>query len=215
MKPRKMTELSTEAFYRQAVQENESRTGGWSRLYYGTVSGVIKARKFQRAVEVGIGYGLHAKDLLLNTDLTMLTLVDPMKFYPNDGFASDVQASVPKIPGGQFDELAELIRAELAPWPSRYTWLRKESLSVTQEEIPDGSVDCVFVDGDHSYEAVKADLAFWWKKIRPGGMLLGDDYWMEEVARAVQEFASTRDLPLTFAQNPVNPSYQIFQFLKI
>ncbi len=40
----------------------------------------------------------------------------------------------------------------------------------------DGSVDAVWVDAAHGYAFVKADLAAWVPKIRPGGIIGGDDY---------------------------------------
>ncbi len=203
-----------EAYYRNVVYNNENRINGWATCYYGTLTNVINMFNYKTVVEVGIGYGLHAKELLKNSRLEKLYLVDPMKYYPNDGFAVDVMKCVPRIPNNQFNELYELINAELSPWSSKFTWFRKESVTITNEEIPDESVDCVFVDGDHSYEAVRRDLPFWWKKVKKGGALLGDDYWMAEVAKAVHEFAVENNLFLTFAPNPAHPDYKIFQFFK-
>ena len=40
----------------------------------------------------------------------------------------------------------------------------------------DGSIDWIYVDGDHSYEFVKQDLNLWWPKISTGGTICGDDY---------------------------------------
>jgi predicted O-methyltransferase YrrM len=54
----------------------------------------------------------------------------------------------------------------------------------------DASLDFVFVDGEHAYEAVKKDIAAWLPKVRPGGILAGHDYVHEEwsgVIRAVTE----------------------------
>ena len=208
-----MTQL-IEDYYRDVVRMNESGAGGWSTCYYGTVTNIINMYNYKKVVEVGIGYGLHAKELLKNSNLEHLYLVDPTKYYPGDGFATDIMKTIPRVPNNQFNELYELIRNELSPWSSKYTWYRKESLSITNSEIADGSVDCVFVDGDHTYDAVKHDLRFWWKKVRSGGMLLGDDYWMEGVARAVHEFAEENGLIVTFAPNPANESYKIYQFFK-
>jgi len=40
----------------------------------------------------------------------------------------------------------------------------------------DKSLDAVFIDADHSYEAVKLDIINWMPKIRKGGILAGHDY---------------------------------------
>ena len=53
----------------------------------------------------------------------------------------------------------------------------------------DESLDAVFIDADHSYEAVKMDIENWMPKVRKGGMLAGHDYnsaW-PGVIRAVNE----------------------------
>eukprot|EP00971_Amphidinium_carterae_P228524 4532571-Amphidinium_carterae.1 len=38
------------------------------------------------------------------------------------------------------------------------------------------SLDLVFIDGDHSYEAVKRDIALWTPKVACRGILSGHDY---------------------------------------
>ncbi len=52
----------------------------------------------------------------------------------------------------------------------------------------DGFLDAVFIDGDHSYDAVRADLAAWLPKVKPGGIIAGHDYDEAEVAQAVAVF---------------------------
>jgi predicted O-methyltransferase YrrM len=51
----------------------------------------------------------------------------------------------------------------------------------------DGSVSFAMIDGAHDYESVKADIAAWLPKMRPGGWLAGDDIAWAGVARAVGE----------------------------
>lgn len=55
------------------------------------------------------------------------------------------------------------------------------------EYVDEGSLDFVFIDADHSYEAVKADIAAWKSKIKPTGKMLGHDINWESVQRAVAE----------------------------
>jgi predicted O-methyltransferase YrrM len=53
----------------------------------------------------------------------------------------------------------------------------------------DDSLDAVFIDADHSYEAVKLDIQNWMPKVRKGGILAGHDYTYSwpGVVRAVDE----------------------------
>jgi len=92
-------------------------------------------------------------------------------------------------------------------------WHRVNSLDVTDSQIPDGSLDCVFVDADHSYDAVRQDLSFWWRKIRVGGQMLGDDYWMGDVKRAVDEFSLANNVKRELLRKE-NTMYPIFRFHK-
>jgi hypothetical protein len=48
-----------------------------------------------------------------------------------------------------------------------------------------GTCDFVFIDADHTCEAVSRDIRAWAPKIRPGGVLAGHDYCMESVRTAV------------------------------
>ena len=56
--------------------------------------------------------------------------------------------------------------------------------------------DFVYIDADHSYEAVRADLEVWWPKLKPGGLFAGHDYDLKfsGVKTAVDEFAQRAGL---------------------
>jgi hypothetical protein len=60
--------------------------------------------------------------------------------------------------------------------------------------FPDDSADVVWMDGDHEYDSIKADIAAWWPKLRVGGFMGGDDFLMFSVAKAVCEFFAPRYL---------------------
>ena len=200
-------------YYKDIVEKNDNNICGWGPLYYGVLSQVIQQKNFKKVVEVGIGYGTHAKHILKTTDVDTLYLVDPMCFYENDTFVQDILKCEPEIPGNHFNEMYDLIQQELSPWKERVQFIRLPSLSVSDEILKPESIDCVFIDGDHCYDAVYKDLHFWWKKVRPGGQLLGDDFWMESVSRAVNDFAEEMNLLYDFLSKP-GSDYKLFRFKK-
>jgi len=53
----------------------------------------------------------------------------------------------------------------------------------------DDSLDFVMIDAGHDYESVKTDIENFLKKVRPGGMIAGDDHsiYFPGVQRAVSE----------------------------
>ncbi len=56
------------------------------------------------------------------------------------------------------------------------------------ELYKDGSLDFVFINGDHSYDIVKKDIELWVPKVKEGGTLAGHDYFnAPDVKKAVHE----------------------------
>lgn len=66
-----------------------------------------------------------------------------------------------------------LVRA-MARHYGRITLLKGRSVEVAPL-VPDGSLDFVFIDGDHTLAGVEADIHAWRPKVRPGGALTGHD----------------------------------------
>jgi hypothetical protein len=47
--------------------------------------------------------------------------------------------------------------------------------------FPDGYFDWIYLDGDHRYDTVRAELALCDRKVKPGGLILGHDYIKPEI----------------------------------
>lgn len=113
-------------------------------------------------------------------------------------YAVDTWAGTPDDPE-QHDRLyadagdvyADFCRNLKAPIRAgRVTPLRMTSLEGAAELLRrhgPGSFDFVFIDADHRYEAVAADIAAYLPLVRRGGIISGHDYHWDGVARAVQE----------------------------
>lgn len=64
--------------------------------------------------------------------------------------------------------------------------LRMES-TIAAALFPPSSLDFVFIDADHAYERVQADIAAWRTRVRVGGTLAGHDWKLDGVRHAVVE----------------------------
>jgi predicted O-methyltransferase YrrM len=42
--------------------------------------------------------------------------------------------------------------------------------------IEDKSLDFVYIDANHTYQAVKEDIRLWYPKVKSGGLIMGHDY---------------------------------------
>lgn len=69
------------------------------------------------------------------------------------------------------------IRAKAERRLSRYGCVIDARLSVAAaRDVPDGSLDFVYIDGNHGQAAVYRDLVTWAPKVRVGGIVAGHDY---------------------------------------
>jgi len=55
------------------------------------------------------------------------------------------------------------------------TFINADSIK-TAEQFDDGSVFMIFLDADHTYEFLSAELRAWHKKLKPDGILAGHDW---------------------------------------
>jgi predicted O-methyltransferase YrrM len=74
-------------------------------------------------------------------------------------------------------------------------YTRGKSLDVL-EYFKDGQLDFIYIDGDHRYEGVLADLKGWRKKLREGGIMAGHDWSWKSVKMALLEEIGQKDYTL-------------------
>lgn len=138
--------------------------------------------RFPRVVEVGVWRGDMSAALLLGNPELHLVMVDPWE---------DPMTQPPlKKRGRQPTQDALHMRAVNV---TSFAGERREVLRMSSVEAARAmrgrTFDLVFIDGDHSYEAVQADIAAWLPRIARGGWLGGHDYYdiPTGVSRAVDE----------------------------
>ncbi len=76
----------------------------------------------------------------------------------------------------------------------RLTWHIMTSLAAA-EQCEDETFDFVYIDANHRYSEVAADVRAWYPKVKPGGVLCGHDYFTHgSVVKAVDDWASDNNL---------------------
>lgn len=139
--------------------------------------------KFTKGAEIGVCTGRYSRILLDSIPDLQLLGIDP--YTPYKGY-TDFRRK------GTHETNLKLAREATAPFPN-YTLMLAFGHDAAQW-IADESLDFVFIDGNHQYEAVKQDISDWFPKVRRGGIMSGHDYYEFKsgrggVVRAVDEFA--------------------------
>lgn len=127
-----------------------------------------------RGVEVGVFRGALSR-YLLRKGVDRLFMVD--NWLPADEQPKHYKETRDYCAGLAPDEAAAneaLARQVAAASGGRAVVLKMSSVDAARQ-INDGSMDFVFLDGDHSYEGLKADIAAWLPKVRKGGWIGGHD----------------------------------------
>lgn len=169
----------------------------WPRQYYSVTEMLTQISDARTVVEVGVAYGYHARHLLSTIPQIRYTGVDPYKadYDLNDSFTSDVAHIFDANSQDAMNRLHTAVSERLSSeFGDRFRLVRKPSIEAAGD-FADGSVDLIFIDGDHQYGSVRQDLNTWYPKIRPGGLMIGDDYAWPGVERAVKEFSAHQGTP--------------------
>jgi hypothetical protein len=164
-----------------------------------TIAGLLPKRGV--GAEIGVFRGEFSRMVFAAAQPKRLFLVDPWEnsaapehgrsWYgegsPND--MAKIHADVVKTFSAEpYARRVEVVRGRSAPWLAAQA---------------DGSLDFVYIDGDHGYDAVHEDITLSVAKVRKGGVIALDDYglgkwWGDGVVRAVHEALVAQPLILMF-----------------
>lgn len=123
---------------------------------------------FKAGVEIGV-YKAGYTEYFCKAGLKIYA-VDPWLIYPH----------YYAVGGQNRQELIyEGAKKTLAPYDC--TIIRKTSMDALVD-IPDESLDFVYIDGNHDFRYVAEDIYEWSKKVRGGGVVSGHDYFFASEA---------------------------------
>lgn len=122
--------------------------------------------------EIGVWEGDFSAEILRVVRPSRLVLIDPWLFQPE--FAGAWYGGSLMKSQAEMDLVCERVHARFAG-KSGLEILRGKTEEVEAAVAP-GSLDWVYIDGNHDYAHVRRDLAFARRAVKPGGLVLGDDY---------------------------------------
>ena len=149
-------------------------------------------------VEIGVWSGDLSAAILRAVRPVRLHLLDPWAFAPDERYE---QAWYGGARAGSQAEMDEVYKRVLQRFETEIAdgavVIHRSTSAEVAAGFEDASLDWVYVDGNHLYEYVRTDLELFAPKVRPGGLLAGDDYgaagwWDDGVRRAVDRFLVTQ-----------------------
>ena len=200
----RVTASARPRFYRKGNDMTIAEKAGIDRWFnYALFYEFIAGYNFKKYAEVGVFKG-HSISFLAQA----IKNKKGVEIYGIDTWAAP--------------EIKEMYDYNKKHWPEKIqdmiTEIQGESVEVA-EQFEDGYLDFVFLDADHAYEAVKADILAWLPKVRKGGILAGHDYVLSQpgVTKAVNElFGKNKKVQVDYdiEEHNINGEYFLERFPK-
>lgn len=145
-------------------------------------------------VEIGVAEGWYSSKIMELGKVNRMYGVDP--YSPHQGYRDYTRETT-------YNRLQSKAHERLDKYPD-YNFIQAYSVDAVQR-FEDNSLDFVYVDGDHSYEAVIKDITMWIGKVKSGGILAGDDYIKSDrdkrfydVITAVDDYVKFNKIPMLY-----------------
>lgn len=149
----------------------------------------FREKGFKIGAEIGVAEGRFSEILFQNIPDLKLYCVDVWQSYEKGWRGENYQNKVYK----EAKEKLSKYNAEL---------IKKTSVEASLD-IPDNSLDFVFIDGNHIFDYVMTDIIIWARKVKKGGIVSGHDYMFFKnsgVVEAVNKYAEIHKIEINIIQ---------------
>ena len=159
--------------------------------------------------ELGVCKGSNAAILFQYTKPEKIYLVDIWTELCPDGQEWHPQL-IPSY-GNHYDMVSDIFSEEIS---SGRAEMVKEYSTDFLHKLENDSLDWVYLDSNHDYEVVSAEIEICLRKVKSGGRIMGHDYcnfmentWGTSVVRAVNERIQSGDIFMEAISEDRWPSY--------
>jgi len=167
---------------------------GWEGTHWAVLASLIIERKLEKVAEIGVLRGKATRNIFRSPAINVIkdyVAIDPWREWKSQNASSPgLRKYTQKYWDNDYKAVLKYMQ-----WFPQLRVMKLPSLEAAPL-FKDGYFDLVFIDGDHSYDAVIADIKAWIPKVRNGGILCGHDYepvskekksW-QDVIHAVDDF---------------------------
>jgi hypothetical protein len=157
--------------------------------------------------EIGVHLGDFSREIIDIVRPKKLFLIDPWQYESSSEYKQAWYGGLAKGKQHEIDQrynhVKNLFTKEITA--GQVTVLRKKS-DIALAGLTNNSLDWVYIDGNHLYKFVATDLELSLAKVKPGGLITGDDYdeggwWQGSVKRAVDDFIATGKVEVVLIKN--------------
>ena len=158
-------------------------TTGGIRRTRGHLSEFLGEHGFNVGAEIGVRIGRFSRNLCENNPNLKLYCIDPWKGYNA------------KYPDEKQREIYQKYLENIKEYKNIIT-VRKYSMEAVAD-FEDGSLDFVFIDGNHKFDFVMMDIICWSEKVKHGGIIMCHDFYPFDdcgVWNAVRAYTHSHDI---------------------
>ena len=131
---------------------------------------LFKELGFKVGAEIGVYRG-HYSEIMCKGGLKLFS-IDPWIVYSDYKWLRSDQ--------DMMERCYKRAKQRLAHYDC--TIIHKTSMEALKD-FKDGSLDFVYIDGNHGFKSVTEDVYEWSKKVKIGGIISGDDYYNDEIRK--------------------------------
>jgi hypothetical protein len=144
-------------------------------------------------VEIGVFKGNFSDLLLRIAQPKTLHLVDPWISTSSNEHVQSLYSQANRSQSDMDNLYADVQSRFAKQVETGRVVIHRETSESAMSKFGDESIDFVYIDGDHTEQAVDLDLELAFEKIKRHGLICGDDYvlgnwWRGGVVRAVNRF---------------------------
>lgn len=175
MNPTEVTAYIKNKFNLNDDKENPHVLKGTGGFYRDGLYKLFAELGYKVGCEIGLEKGKNAQ--------TMFECIPNLKLYGVDAYKQHPQASYAHVATiRHWDEhyLAGAKKQAQKRMRGKNAIIIEKFSEIAIQDIPDNSLDFVYIDADHSYDFVMQDMILWGRKVRKGGMVSGHDYYYDK-----------------------------------